>query len=114
MNVGDHFVQGRRCWIRLQEKGSKEHEAPCVSRLEPYLDEYIAAAGIADDRTVHGTPHRLTQQDGYWMIACRAREAGIEAQYARDRRHRLPQGGRHFGACTKYGCSLLTTHNEAL
>src|SRR5580704_11091711 len=71
VNVGDYFSQGRRGWVRLHEKGGKEHEAPCVSKLEGYLDAYIAAAGIADDkdgplfRTTGrstGTPHRLTQQ----------------------------------------------------
>jgi integrase/recombinase XerD len=29
MNVGDYFTQGRRGWVRLHEKGGKEHEAPC-------------------------------------------------------------------------------------
>jgi len=89
MNVGDYFVQGRRCWIRLHEKGGKEHEAPCISKLEIYLDEYIAAAGIADDKDgplwrttgrFTGRPHRMTQQDGYRMIALRARNTGIETR----------------------------------
>jgi integrase len=47
MNVGDYFTQGRRGWVRLHEKGGKEHEAPCHHKLEAFLDEYIAAAGIA-------------------------------------------------------------------
>ena len=86
MNVGDFFSQGRRGWVRLQEKGGKEHAAPCVSKLEAYLDEYIAAAGIGDDqdgplfRTTGrstGSAHRMTQQDGYRMIQRRAKRAGI-------------------------------------
>jgi hypothetical protein len=77
MKVCDYFSQGRRGWVRLHEKGGKEHEAPCIPKLETYLDEYIAAAGIADDtegplfRTTGrstGTPHRLTQQDAYRLI----------------------------------------------
>ena len=28
MNVCDYFSQGRRGWVRLHEKGGKEHEAP--------------------------------------------------------------------------------------
>ena len=89
MNVGDYFIQGRRSWIRLHEKGGKEHEAPCVSKLETYLDEYIAAAGIAEDKDgplwrttgrFTGTQHRMTQQDGYRMIARRAHTAGIETR----------------------------------
>jgi integrase len=39
MNVGDYFSQGRRGWVRLPEKGGKEHEAPCIPKLETYLDE---------------------------------------------------------------------------
>src|SRR5271166_3724258 len=50
MNVDDYFSQGRRGWVRLHEKGGKEHEAPCIPKLEAYLDEYIAAAGIAGDK----------------------------------------------------------------
>jgi integrase/recombinase XerD len=43
MKVGDYFVQGRRGWVRLHEKGGKEHEVPCHHNLEKYLDEYIAS-----------------------------------------------------------------------
>lgn len=46
----DYFSQGRRGWVRLHEKGGKEHEAPCVPKFEAYLDACIAAAGIADDK----------------------------------------------------------------
>jgi site-specific recombinase XerD len=89
MNVGDYFSQGRRGWIRLHEKGGKEHEAPCVPKLEAYLDAYIAAAGIGEDKggplfrttgRFTGTPHRMTQQDGYRMIQRRARQAGIKTR----------------------------------
>ena len=89
MNVGDYFSQGRRGWVRLHEKGGKEHEAPCIPKLETYLDEYIAAAGIADDkdgplfRTTGrstGTPHRMTQQDAYRMIQRQAAQAGIKTR----------------------------------
>ena len=89
MNVGDYFSQGRRGWIRLQEKGGKEHEAPCIPKLENYLDEYLAATGIAGDidgplfRTTGrstGTVHRLTQQDAYRLIQRHAKRAGIKTR----------------------------------
>ncbi len=78
MKVCDYFVQGRRGWVRLHEKGGKEHEVPCHHNLELYLDEYIAAAGIAGDadgplfRTAAGKTGELTgnpmwQQDAYRM-----------------------------------------------
>jgi integrase/recombinase XerD len=89
MDVGDYFTEGRRGWVRLHEKGGKEHEAPSHHKLEAYLDEYIRAAGIAGDkdgplfRTTGrstGTPHRMAQQDGYRMIERRARQAGIKTK----------------------------------
>ena len=89
MNVGDYFSQGRRGWVRLHEKGGKEHEAPCIPKLETYLDEYIAAAGIADDEggplfcttgRSTGTPHRMTQQDAYRLIQRHAKRAGIKTR----------------------------------
>ena len=49
MEVRDYFVQGRRGWVRLHEKGGKEHEVPRHHNLEKYLDEYTAVAGIASD-----------------------------------------------------------------
>jgi site-specific recombinase XerD len=48
MDVPDYFRQGRRGWVRLHDKGGKEHEAPCHHKLETYLDEYLAAAGFVD------------------------------------------------------------------
>jgi site-specific recombinase XerD len=89
MNVGDYFSQGRRGWVRLHEKGNKESEAPCIPKLEHYLDEYITAAGIAADkdgplfRTTGrstGTQHRMTQQDGYRLIGRYAKRAGIKTR----------------------------------
>jgi integrase len=49
MKVGDYFVQGRRRWIRLHEKGGKEHDVLCHHRLDQCLHDYIEAAGITED-----------------------------------------------------------------
>jgi hypothetical protein len=51
MKVKDYYTQGRRGWIRLHEKGGKEHDVPCNHALETLLDAYLAAAGppIKDD-----------------------------------------------------------------
>jgi hypothetical protein len=54
MKVVDYFVQGRRRWVRLHEKGGKEHDVPCHHNLDHFLDEYIAAADIAVDRREEG------------------------------------------------------------
>jgi site-specific recombinase XerD len=91
MKVRDYFVQGRRGWVRLHEKGGKEHEVPCHHNLEKYLDEYIAAAGIAGDpegplfRTAAGKTGELTrnpmwQQDAYRMIQRRAAAGGLKTR----------------------------------
>jgi site-specific recombinase XerD len=73
----------------LHENGGKEHEAPCIPKLETYLDEYIAAAGIAGDkdgplfRTTErstGTPHRMTHQGAYRLIQRHAKHAGIRTR----------------------------------
>jgi integrase/recombinase XerD len=90
MKVKDYFTQGRRGWVRLHEKGGKEHEVPCHHTLEAFLDEYIAAACIKDDadgpmfRTIAGYGSQdpgstapLWQQDVYRMIQRRAKAAGI-------------------------------------
>ncbi|MEZ5659535.1 MAG: site-specific integrase [Burkholderiaceae bacterium] len=46
----DYFIQGKRGWVRLHEKGGKEHPMPCHHNLETYLDAYIDAAEITEDR----------------------------------------------------------------
>ena len=46
MRVRDYFLQGCRGWVRLHQKGGKEHVVPCHHNLELHLDSYLAAAGI--------------------------------------------------------------------
>ncbi|MFO1055012.1 MAG: tyrosine-type recombinase/integrase [Planctomycetota bacterium] len=48
MRVCDYFPNGKRYWLRLHEKGGKEHQLPTHHRLEGFLDEYIAAMGIGN------------------------------------------------------------------
>jgi site-specific recombinase XerD len=89
MKVKDYFTQGRRGWVRLHEKGGKEHEVPCHHTLDKLLDEYLAAAGIAGDaegplfRTTGrktGQAPPMWQQDAYRMIQRRAAAAGIKTR----------------------------------
>src|SRR5450755_3765214 len=49
MHVEDVFVQRRRTFVRLHEKGGKRHEMPCHHNLETYLHAYIDGAGIGGD-----------------------------------------------------------------
>jgi integrase/recombinase XerC len=50
MKVEDVFTQSRRLWLRLHEKGGKEHKMPCHHNLEEYLTAYIDGCGLRDDR----------------------------------------------------------------
>ena len=50
MRVDDYFQNGKRWWIRLHEKGGKRHEVPAHHNAEAYLDAYLEAAGIRDDK----------------------------------------------------------------
>ena len=89
MNVEDYYPQGKRWWVRLHEKGGKQHEMPAHHLLEAYLDEYVTAAGIGAEkasplfRTLGGrgrkrlTGDRMTRQDARRMIVRRALKAGI-------------------------------------
>jgi site-specific recombinase XerD len=88
MDVEDVYVQGKRTWVRLHEKGGKEHTLPCHHELEAYLDAYMAAAGVDGEkgaplfRTAFGktgklTKHRFDRQSAWYMVKRRAAEAGI-------------------------------------
>ena len=49
MRVEDYFVQGRRGWVRLHEKGGKYNEVPAHHNLDHYLEAYIKGAGLEGD-----------------------------------------------------------------
>lgn len=50
MRVDDYYTVRRRSWFRLHEKGGKRHEVPAHQYAEPYIDAYLGAAGIADEK----------------------------------------------------------------
>src|SRR3954466_11260578 len=51
MKVEDYYIQKRRGWVRLHEKGGKVNELPCHHNLEQFLDEWLAASGLASEPT---------------------------------------------------------------
>lgn len=88
MKVDDVFVQNRRLWVRLHEKGGKRHEMPCHHALEDYLHTYIDGCGLASDsrgplfRTIARGTGRLSatvlpQANAFQMVQRRAKAAGI-------------------------------------
>ena len=40
MTVDDYYPEGKRWWLRLHEKGGKQHAMPCHHNLETYLHEF--------------------------------------------------------------------------
>jgi integrase/recombinase XerD len=88
MKVEDIYTQNRRLWVRLQEKGGKQHEMPCHHNLEDYLTAYLDGCGLRGDpkgmlfRTIGRGTGKLTesplpQANAYAMIQRRARQAAI-------------------------------------
>lgn len=49
MKVEDVYIQNRRLWVRLHEKGGKRHEMPCHHSLEAYLDAYLDGGALRGD-----------------------------------------------------------------
>jgi site-specific recombinase XerD len=88
MQVDDVYTQNRRLWVRLDEKGGKQHAMPCHHNLEAYLLAYIDGAGLANQpkallfqsysrATGQLTGKTLPQANAYAMIQRRAKAAGI-------------------------------------
>src|ERR1700756_1164423 len=49
MRVEDVYVQQRRLWVRLREKGGKAHAMPCHHTLEAYLHAYLDGTDIVNE-----------------------------------------------------------------
>ena len=88
MRIEDYFANGKRWWVRLHEKGGKQHEMPAHHKLEAFLDEYLEAAGICDAsktplfRAALGRAGTLSLRgmnriDAYRMVQRRALKAGL-------------------------------------
>jgi site-specific recombinase XerD len=90
MKVEDYYIQKRRGWVRLHEKGGKVNELPCNHNLEQYLDEWITASGLSANPTAplfptmrHGKLTdrlQLAQANAHMMIQRRALAAGLETK----------------------------------
>ena len=89
LTVEDYYPQKKRWWLRLREKNGKVNDMPCHHKLEAYLDEYIKAADIEEDRkgplfrSALGKTRKLSAKpmlrtDVWSMVRRRAADAGIE------------------------------------
>jgi site-specific recombinase XerD len=89
MRVEDYYQNGKRWWFRLHEKGGKRHDVPAHHNAEAYVDAYLTAAGIADQkksplfRTINKhrqlTESPMYREDVLRMIKRRAEDAGLPA-----------------------------------
>ena len=88
MRVEDYFLQGKRWWFRLHEKGGKYHEVPAHHKAEEYVDAWLAAAGIVEEKKLplfrtfdrndrHLSDRGLYRQDVLRMIKRRVKAAGL-------------------------------------
>ena len=89
-NAGDVWLNDRRYWIRLHEKGGRYHEMPLHHNAEHFLLEYLHAANRFGEseiplfttigRRKELTERRMHRNDGLRMIKRRAIHAGISPQ----------------------------------
>ena len=130
MTVEDYYAQGKRSWLRLHEKGGKQHEMPAHHTLEEYLDAYIQAAGIADDRkgplfrTAPRTSAELTRNpmrhrrrladDPPTAQASRHQDAGRLPQLPGDGDHLLPGEQGNAGKSPADGVPFQPEDDQAL
>jgi integrase/recombinase XerD len=87
MKVEDYYIQKRRGWVRLHEKGGKVNELPCHHNLEQFLDEWLQRSGLVAEPYAplfptlrHGKltgRAPLPQANVHMMIQRRATAAGI-------------------------------------
>ena len=87
MNVEDYFVQHRKRWFRLHEKGGKHHDVPAHHNAIEYVEAYMDAAGIREEskgplfrsmnRRREISLNRMHRNDVLRMIKRRASKAEI-------------------------------------
>jgi integrase/recombinase XerD len=87
LKADDYYQDGKRWWFRFREKGGKQHQVPAHHTAEAYLDAYLFAARVGDDkkaplfRTVARdgrlTDRQMTRNDAFRMVKRRAAGAGL-------------------------------------
>ncbi len=90
MQVSDVYVERRRLWVRLNEKGGKRHEMPCHHQLEEYLNEYLERSGLKNkpnsplfpslSKNDDLTDRPLHRIEAWAMVKRRAKSAGIKTE----------------------------------
>jgi len=87
VNVEDVYQNGRRYWVRLKEKGGRQHEMPLQHHAEEAMIAYLDGANL---RSQNGTPlfrsldrkrnhseNRMAAEYSRWMVKRRSQKAGL-------------------------------------
>jgi len=88
--VGDYYQEGFSRMLCLHEKGGKEHRIPVHHQLVEYLETYLDAAGIREERaealfrSARGKTGELTERaldpvNAWAMVKRRVRQTGVSA-----------------------------------
>lgn len=87
VNIGDLFVQEGHPWVRLREKGGKDHVMPLHPELEAAIGLYLSKLqGTSPETPLFRSgsgrcsilaTHRLTRGDAWAMVQRRAEAAGL-------------------------------------
>ena len=87
LKAEDYYQDGKRWWFRFREKGGKQHQVPAHHTAEAYLDAYLFAARIGEDKktplfrtvTRRGllTDRQMTRNDAFRMVKRRAAAASL-------------------------------------
>ena len=87
VDVGDIYLNGRRWFVRLNEKGGRQHEMPLHHSAEEAILGYMDAADLHGqknmplfrtlDRRRNLTENRLLRQDAFDIVRRRARQASL-------------------------------------
>jgi site-specific recombinase XerC len=130
MRVEDVYTQNRRLWVRLHEKGGKQHAMPCHHNLETYLHESIDGAALASDpkalllqsysratRPAHRQPPAPGEylcDDPETRAGGRDHDQDRQPHISGDRRHRLSEERRHARKGRSDGKPRFDPHDAAL
>ena len=90
VSIGDLFVQEGQPWVRLREKGGKDHVMPLHPELEAAIGLYLSKLPNASPemppfragggRSGALESHRLTRGDAWAMVQRRASAAGLNTR----------------------------------
>ena len=92
LRVADYYTQGPRSFFRLHEKGGRDNVVPAHHTAQEYVDAYLEAARIGEDR--RGPLFRscepgrrdvlqergMSRLSAFKMIKRRARKAGLPGE----------------------------------